>query len=267
MDTVAVTLCSGSSGNAALISNGTSHILADCGMSLRRLTRELERFNITPRDLSGVVLTHEHTDHVAGLKMLNNLDIPIYSSEGTLRAVTDRHITRRELLNAVPEGEFDIGGIAVTGFRTSHDAADSRGYTFDTGDAKIGVCTDLGEMTDGILTSLSGCDYVILECNHDIHMLNGGSYPLFLRRRILSRFGHLCNEDCAEAAAYLAGNGTARVTLAHMSEENNDPSLALGAVLWALDNRGLTGGAEVDAAPRHHAGTPFLRRGKYAAMA
>ena len=256
--TRAVTLCSGSSGNAAFITNGQTHILVDCGLTLKRLSAELADFGLGINELDAVLLTHEHTDHMGALKSWSRFGVPVYGTEGTLGAVRTKYDIK-ETRVLPPDGVFKVGGVTVRAFETSHDAEESCGYVFGMGGARIGVCTDLGEMTDGVLDALCGCEYVILECNHDIHMLKNGPYPLFLRRRVLSRLGHLCNEDCADAVVSLAKTGLRRVTLAHMSEQNNDPSLAVGAVMWALDTYNTEHNVRVDVAPRYGTGTPFTR--------
>jgi len=253
--TRAVTLCSGSSGNAAFLTNGQTHILVDCGLSLKRLSAGIAPFGLRPENLDAVLLTHEHTDHMSALKVWGRLDVPVYGTDGTLSAVKKRHDINdaRVLMDSV----FKIGGVTVRAFETSHDAEDSCGYVFSMGSTRIGICTDLGEMTDDVMDALCGCEYAILECNHDIHMLKNGPYPLFLRRRVMSRLGHLCNEDCAEAVVNLAKTGLKRVSLAHMSEQNNDPSLAMGAIMWALNKYNAGHNVQVDIAPRYEAGVVY----------
>jgi phosphoribosyl 1,2-cyclic phosphodiesterase len=251
----AVTLCSGSSGNATFLTNGQTHILVDCGLSLKRLSAGIACFGLRPENLDAVLLTHEHTDHTSALKVWGRLEVPVYGTEGTLSAVKSRQYINDA--RAFSDSVFNIGGITVRAFNTCHDAEDSCGYVFSMGNTRIGVCTDLGEITNDVLDALCGCEYVILECNHDIHMLKNGPYPLFLRRRVLSRLGHLCNDDCAEAVVSLAKTGLKRVSLAHMSEQNNDPSLALGSIMWALNEYNAEHNVQVDVAPRYEAGIAF----------
>lgn len=229
-------------------------MLVDCGLTIKRLTKELAHFGLRPEELDAVLLTHEHSDHTGALKTWKRLNVPLYGTEGTLSAVKKRFDI--DGLHTLDD-TLRIGGVTVRAFSTSHDSEDSCGYVFSLGGTRIGVCTDLGEVTDGVINALCGCEYVILECNHDIHMLKNGPYPLFLRRRVLSRFGHLCNEDCAQAVISLAKTGLKRVSLAHMSEQNNDPSLAMGAVVWALNNFDSEHGVQVDIAPRYEAGAIF----------
>ena len=255
----AVTLRSGSSGNCVLVSDGEAHILIDCGLSLRALTAELKPFGLTPSGLSAIFLTHEHSDHT---KLLHapGRDAParVTASRGTLEAA--RVHKNASVIEAAQSVKPTPGGrMTVTRFDTSHDAAESCGYVVEFGGHRVGVCTDLGRMTDRVLNALSVCEYVILESNHDADMLKSGPYPLFLRRRILSGVGHLSNSDCARAVARLAASGTRRVTLAHLSEENNDPSLAIGASCHAVSQTGAELGKDIqiDAAPRLEAGEMY----------
>ncbi len=254
----AVTLRSGSSGNCTLISNGQQAIVVDCGMTCRQLTMALKPFGLEVSDLSGVVLTHEHSDHTGALSAWKRQMVPIYGSKGTLCAVAERYKQTFDC-RAIEQTPVTIGGMHVRRFNTSHDAAESCGYTITMGALRIGVCTDLGEMTSTVLEALRGCDYVVLECNYDVHMLRCSRYPLSLRRRIASRLGHLSNDDCGLAVVALAKAGVKRVTLAHLSEENNEPSLALGTVIHALLEANIMPGEDftVDVAPRYETGIPF----------
>ncbi|MCL2083667.1 MAG: MBL fold metallo-hydrolase [Oscillospiraceae bacterium] len=261
MPAFAVTLRSGSSGNCALVSDGTSHVLIDCGLSLRALTHELAAFGLTPGMLTAILLTHEHTDHTRLLTGAARAPrVPVLASRGTLDAA--RLHDNASVIET--ERPVSLGRMLITRFDTPHDAAESCGYVIELtgsrGGARVGVCTDLGKITQEVAGALAGCEYIILESNHDVELLNSGPYPLFLRRRILSGVGHLSNDDCAGALPGLAAAGARRVTLAHLSERNNDPSLALGAAAWAALNAGLEPGRDIgiDAAPRFGAGGAYI---------
>ncbi len=228
-------MASGSSGNCALISSGDTSLLIDAGISMKRTVKALREFEICPQALSGILITHSHTDHVSGLGMLSKyFGIPVYAPRtvaGVLRwAASGAEAYLREI---EPETPFDVGEIKVTAFATPHDSPGSVGYRLSA-DAELGFCTDLGYITDEVADALLGADAVVLEANHDVEMLRCGAYPPYLKRRILSNTGHLSNGDCARFAAALAKSGTEYIILGHLSRENNSPEIAMSAVLDAL---------------------------------
>jgi len=235
----AVTFASGSGGNCALVSDGDIHILVDAGISMRRIRAGLSFCNLRPEDLTAVLLTHEHSDHVSGLPVLaKSCDIPIFAPRavaGALRRMAAG--VEKCLYTLSPHTPFSLGGVSVTAFRTPHDASESVGYRFD-GRSALGFCTDLGHVTDEVRDALSGCDAAVLESNHDEEMLRYGPYPVYLKRRILSSRGHLSNGSCGELSVSLAAGGTRRIVLGHLSRENNRPELALQTVRRALDEAG-----------------------------
>lgn len=236
----AVTFASGSGGNCALVSDGDIHILIDAGISMRRLRAGLSFCKLRPEELTAVLLTHEHSDHVSGLPALaKSCDIPIFAPRAVAAALRRTVAGVDKRLYAIsPQSPFLLGGVSVTAFRTPHDAPESAGYRFD-GSSALGFCTDLGHVTDEVRDALSGCDAAVLECNHDEEMLRYGPYPVYLKRRILSSRGHLSNESCGELSVWLAAGGARRIVLGHLSRENNRPELALQTVRRALDEAGF----------------------------
>lgn len=234
-----VTFASGSTGNCSLISDGGANILLDAGISARRTESCLADCGLSPRDLCGVLITHEHSDHISGLKMLlKRYDLPVYAPRTVAARLRGMLPDIDDMLNVIPVGRpFKLEGVTVTAFHTPHDTDESVGYRID-GDGSFGIATDMGHVTDEIRGALCGADTVLIESNHDPEMLCYGSYPVYLKRRILSERGHLSNSDCAELAAYLADNGTKKIILGHLSRENNEPEIAMSENGRALAEKG-----------------------------
>ncbi len=229
-------LISGSSGNASLISYKNTKILVDCGMSCKRLEAQLARLDMCPKDLSAIMVTHEHIDHICGVGVVSRkYNIPIYATEQTHNAMNIGNICDENICIIEPDRIFTIGDVLVNAFAIPHDAAAPVGYRFLCGEKKYSVATDIGLMTDVIFDSLSGSESIILEANHDIQMLKNGSYPERLKERILADSGHMSNEVCAKTALALTKRGTKRIMLAHLSEENNTPTLAYDTVKSQLE--------------------------------
>ena len=244
------TLASGSSGNALLLSYGDTHLLVDAGISCRRVTASLRELGLTPMDLSAILVTHTHVDHISGLAvLLKHTTCPIRALDRTCRELEYRlaGIGERLLPLASCVSE-QVGGCAVTAFPTSHDAPGSCGYRFDTEDGGVGLLTDTGFVTGEAADILPGVDLAVLEANHDVETLRSGPYPYYLKKRILGSEGHLCNEDAARFAVTLAEAGASEIVLAHLSKENNTPAMARNAVEAALSAAGFAPVLEV--APR-----------------
>lgn len=222
-------IASGSSGNCSLYMVGNTHILIDLGVSVRRLTAALRRVGLTIDMLDAVLLTHEHVDHIKGLATFSKrYDVPIYATKGTAQALIARNPAVGRLLHPYWGGEtFTVGTVDVESFLTPHDAAESTGYLLHTEDYCFGFATDLGFVPGMIQKKLLGCNAVVLESNHDLNMLHTGPYPWPLKQRVSGSHGHLSNTDCACLAAELAQNGTEQIILAHLSEQNNTPEIAL----------------------------------------
>ena len=236
------TLASGSSGNALVLSRGDTHLLVDAGISCRRITTALQALGIAPADLTGILITHTHTDHISGLQtLLKRTHCPILSSPRVCRELEYRLAGIQDRLDPIPFCHpRELGDFTVTAVPTSHDAPGSCGFRLDSSDGSAGILTDTGYITDEAAEILPGVDLAVLETNHDVETLRSGPYPYYLKRRILGTEGHLCNEDAARFAVTLAQAGASELILAHLSRENNTPAMALRAVETALSAAGLT---------------------------
>ena len=243
------TFASSSAGNAALLSCGETHILIDAGISCRRIQTALGRLGLSLGDLSAVLITHTHTDHIAGLStLLRHCSAPIRCSEEVGRQLCYRLAGAERVLAPFPlGGQTEVGGCRITSVPTSHDSPGSTGFRVDAAEGSIGYLTDTGMIPEAA-DCLLGVDLLVLEANHDVETLRSGPYPYYLKRRILGDGGHLSNEDCARFAVTLAEHGAAEIVLAHLSRENNTPAMALRAVGTALRAEGLA--PRLSAAPR-----------------
>ena len=245
------TIASGSSGNALLASCGDTHILVDAGISVRRINTALKGFDLSMNDISALLITHSHSDHVSALTtLLKHYSMPIYSSHGTAFDLRNRFSGIAPLLHPFVAGDcFSIGAFSVRSFPTSHDAGDSVCYRLDSCDGAMGVLTDTGYVTKESAEVLQGVSLLVLESNHDVKKLQGGPYPYYLKQRILGSAGHLSNDDAASFAISAAKSGTKDVLLAHLSDENNTPDMALSTVRRALDAHGYEA-VSLSVAPR-----------------
>ena len=221
---------SGSSGNCLLLSSGSTHILIDAGISKRRIEQSLAQSGLSMREIGGVLITHEHSDHISGLKMLiKHCAPPIYAPRTVANRLRGCLPEAEGLLHVIPVNEaFTIGSLTVTAFHTPHDTDESVGYRVE-GEGIFALATDMGHVTEEVFSALSGADTVLIESNHDEEMLRYGPYPVYLKRRILSDRGHLSNACCAQLSRKLALGGTRRIILGHLSRENKTPALALSA--------------------------------------
>lgn len=250
------TLYSGSAGNSSVIEDGGRYILVDMGKSCRQTQIALKKLGLTPEALAGVLVTHEHSDHIGGLAIfLKYYPVPVYGSAPTLQYLTRRRLVPPETRLVEADGRAqDVGGFLVESFETSHDSAACRGYRVTTPSGGVAcVATDLGFVSDEVMANLLLADVVALESNYDERMLMEGPYPYALKTRIASPVGHLSNDDCAVTLACLAQNGCRKFTLCHLSEENNTPALALSAARSALAQAGVEPEiCFVEAAARHN---------------
>lgn len=246
--TIFRTLASGSSGNAALLSSGSTHILIDMGISCKRVCVALRSVGLKPEEITAVLVTHEHSDHIKGIETyVKRYRTPVYCTTAVSWQLCYRIAGIEPCLRPMTIGEAaNFGPIEAEILPTSHDCAGSAAWHFTTPDGRIGYLTDTGVIVEETGKRLLGAELLILESNHDVDMLRAGRYPYPLKRRILSDRGHLSNDAAAAYAAESVRAGTRTVLLAHLSEENNTPEAALGTVGAAL--AGL--GAVLAAAPR-----------------
>lgn len=222
-------LFSSSSGNSTFVGTSKKGILIDAGVSAKKIKDALAGRNIDPGSISGIFITHEHTDHIKAVRVFcSQFGTPVYATKGTLEALEEEGVLNGKFpYYVIDEKGVEVGDMLVSSFETPHDSNESCGYKIILPDErKIAVATDIGHMTDTIRESIRGCDLVMLESNHDIGMVQNGEYPYYLKRRILSDRGHLSNIDCAEEAKELIKSGTTRLFLGHLSRDNNMPALA-----------------------------------------
>lgn len=226
-----ISLFSSSSGNCTYVFNDDTKLLVDIGVSAKRLTEALKNMNILPEEINGVLITHEHSDHVKGIRVFcKKHNIPVYASKKTWQALVSLEIPQSLKNNFEPLESFYIGSIKILPFPIPHDAIDPCGFNLVYNDEKVTVATDVGHITPQLLSSFENSKTILLESNHDVDMLRAGSYPYLLKQRIIGNYGHLSNVTSAETVEYLIKKGTKNFILAHLSESNNIPSLALETV-------------------------------------
>lgn len=228
-------LASGSEGNALVVEAGTTRLLVDCGLSsARELERRLLQRGLAADQLTAIIITHEHADHVGSAATLARRHrLPVYGTWGTLGAWPESRRIER-LCPFDSHESFGLGDIAVTPFPVPHDAREPSQFVFSDGDLRLGLLTDVGSLTPHIVRQLSGCDALILETNHDIDLLRQGRYPPHLKRRIHGDYGHLSNAQAADLLTALETGRLQHLVAAHLSQENNRPDLAQTALAEAL---------------------------------
>lgn len=250
------TLYSGSSGNAGVLEEDGRFLLIDMGAACRKTVNGLGELGLDPQNLAGVLVTHEHIDHVRGLQVfLKKYPVPVYAGLATLDALWQGgFVPPGNELVAVDGRREELAGFMVQGFATSHDAAGCCGFRITTPKGGVmALATDLGKMTSEVFSALHGAQLVALEANYDREMLRTGSYPPYLKRRIASPRGHLSNDDSAATVAQLAATGCRHFMMCHLSLENNMPEHVRKAVDEALYEMGLSGreNCTVQIARRH----------------
>ena len=228
-------IASGSSGNCIYVGSDNAHVLVDAGISGKRITQGLNSLDLTGEDIDGILVTHEHSDHIQGLGVIaRKYHIPIYATGGTVDAMS-----RMKSLGKMPDGIFHeiredepfvIKDMTVNPFTISHDAVQPVGYRLECGEQAVGIATDLGKYNDYIIGHLQNLDALLLEANHDIRMLKVGKYPYYLKQRILGDRGHLSNENAGRLLCRLLHDNLKAVFLGHLSRENNYEELAYETV-------------------------------------
>lgn len=230
-------LGSGSEGNALVVQSGATALLLDCGFSLNETLRRLQRLQLEATTLCGILVTHEHSDHIGGVaRLARRFDLPVWLTHGT-RRFQQQAFAGLVVHEISPHQRFTIGDLEIQPCPVPHDAAEPVQYVFSDGAHKLGVLTDSGHITPHIEATFDACHALVLECNHDADMLRDGPYPPSLKQRVGGRFGHLSNEQAAEFLACLDTRNLQHIVAAHLSEKNNTPELAVGALCAALDCR------------------------------
>ncbi|MBI5660450.1 MAG: MBL fold metallo-hydrolase [Nitrosomonadales bacterium] len=228
-------LGSGSEGNALVVQAGPTCVLMDCGFTLAGATVRLARLGLTAGQIGGIVVTHEHGDHIAGVAHLaRKHSIPVWLTHGTLQAHYRALGGLPYLTEIDPHHAFAIGGLQVHPYAVPHDAAEPVQYVFGDGVKRLGVLTDAGSSTPHIEAMLDGCDALVLESNHESSLLANGNYPASIKQRVGGRFGHLSNAAAAALLARLDNRRLQHIVAAHLSRKNNTRELAVGALSAAL---------------------------------
>ncbi|MGA7750787.1 MAG: MBL fold metallo-hydrolase [Gallionella sp.] len=224
-------LGSGSEGNALLVAVGQTQVLMDCGFGLQDTLMRMARLGVSPEQLSGIVVTHEHGDHINGVaRLARKFNLPVWLTHGTLRSQAKAFGDIANIREIDPHVAFAIGGIEVIPYPVPHDAAEPVQFVFSDGARRLGVLTDTGCSTAHIEQTLSGCHALVLECNHDSEMLMDSDYPYSLKQRVGGRFGHLNNQEAADILTRLDMGRLQHLIAAHLSRRNNTPALAVRAL-------------------------------------
>ena len=228
-------IASGSSGNCIYVGSDNTHLLVDTGISKKRIEEGLKELEIKGEELDGILITHEHSDHIQGLGVFSRkYEVPVYATPGTIQGILNY-----SGLGKVPDGLFHpihtdepflLGDVTVSPFAISHDANEPSGYRLECGGKSVAVATDLGKYDDYTVEHLKKLDAVLLEANHDIHMLEVGGYPYYLKQRILGDRGHLSNELSGRLLCDILHDNLKHIVLGHLSKENNYAKLAYETV-------------------------------------
>ena len=230
-----VSIASGSSGNCIYVGNERTHLLVDAGISGKKIEEGLNKLDLAPYELDGILITHEHSDHIGGLGVLaRRYGIPIFATEGSIKGICENTSVGEidsSLFNVVEaDSSFYLKDIKVNPMIISHDSYEPCAYRFFYGNKGIGVVTDLGTYNKYTVESLKNLDILFLEANHDVNMLQVGHYPYYLKQRILGNKGHLSNENCGRLLSELLHDNVKYIQLGHLSKDNNLPDLAYETV-------------------------------------
>lgn len=228
-------IASGSSGNCIYVGSETTHFLVDVGISGKRIEAGLNELGLSGRDLDGILITHEHADHISGLGVMSRkYGIPIYASKGTIEAMKETaglgNIDPDLFIEVEADRKKTVKDLVIHPMKISHDASDPIAYRINYGSQKVAICTDLGVYNDYTVECLRGLDALLIEANHDVNMLQVGPYPYYLKQRILGNRGHLSNENCGRLLSRILHDKMKAISLGHLSKENNMPELAYEAV-------------------------------------
>lgn len=228
-------LGSGSDGNALVVQVAGTTLMMDCGFGLAETETRLARAGLSPADLDAILVTHEHSDHIGGVaRFARKHQVPVWLTHGTAKVLTEGSLPMALCHHVDPHVGFEVGDVQVTPYFVPHDAYEPVQYVFSDGAARLGVLTDTGSITTHIEETLSGCDAMVLECNHDLDMLMAGPYPVSLKRRVAGKFGHLDNATAASLLTSIDCSRLKHVVAAHLSKQNNLPDLATAALAAAL---------------------------------
>lgn len=228
-------LGSGSRGNATLVSSAGTTVLVDCGFGIREAIRRMQTLAMDPATLAGILVTHEHIDHVRGVFALaRRFGLTVYLTVGTWLSLKPDPAINVVLIT--PEDTLSIGDFDITPVTVPHDAREPVQYLIQAGEHRLGLLTDLGVVTPHVIKRYHQCDALFIECNHDSRMLDYGPYPPSLKRRVSGRLGHLSNRQAAELLQTLGTDRLQRLVASHLSEKNNLPELAFEALRPLLDN-------------------------------
>ena len=222
---------SGSEGNGLIVEAGATRVLIDCGFGVRDTTQRLARIGVDPESLAAILVTHEHNDHVGGVPAFAaRYEIPVWLTFGTLAIVGERFADMERIYGFDSHDRFAIGDLEIRPFPVPHDAREPVQFVVTDGMFRVGVVTDLGTTTRYVEASLSGCDALVLECNHDPDLLEQCDYPTSLKARISGRFGHLPNDGAAAIIRAIDTSRLQHLIAAHLSRQNNTPTMARAAL-------------------------------------
>ena len=242
---------SGSSGNCYYLYTETDGLIIDIGVGLRTLKKQFRDYGLSLSSILYVLITHDHADHIKSVGSISHeCHLPIYATENVHEGIDRNYCVARKLPSDMkrilePGKSLQLGCFHVTPFSVPHDATENVGYQIEVNGINFCIITDVGDVTDEIRQFISNADYLVIEANHDIEMLEQGPYPRHLKDRIRSKIGHLCNRDCAVAIAENMKEGLRHVWLCHLSEENNHPELARKTVESVLRSYGIIAGKDL----------------------